>query len=175
MRKAEEINNLAIPESEMNPKLVKLQCNAVVGDEDFFSRFVGKRTYTQGARILGTVIKAVMKWRLLVVKKKKPTRAVSEILPSEKQFYEDADFSTAYLQKITDVFFVSGLQTKEKSLDAQNKYVNLQTFTHEITVTWPIPGSDGYYPVRKFSVLKMRGRGDSVLQAMSDEIGRAHV
>ena len=50
-------------------------------------------------------------------------------------------------------------------MEAEGKFDALQPYYHEVQAHWPIIGHDGCYPLRTFRILKMRGRGDEILEA----------
>ncbi len=52
-------------------------------------------------------------------------------------------------------------------MDAQGRFDSLQPYFEETEVYWPIVGHDGYFLLRRFKILKMKGRGDEVLRAVA--------
>ena len=57
---------------------------------------------------------------------------------------------------MADFFLAAHNQENELRYDAKGRYDTLQPFFHEVTLDWPVVGLDGFYPTRKFKILKMK-------------------
>ena len=165
VKTAGEVNH-PIPESELNPKMVKLKFMTIqVVDSDFW-RKLARRSYRQARWTMQAVLKAANLFKMLLIKKQGVTRKDDTAGNIDgSKFYEDHIFSNTYLVTVCDLFLTSYNQEKELLMDAEGRFDTLQPYYHETEVYWPVVGNDGYYPVRKFRILKMKGRGDKVLEA----------
>ena len=162
VKTAGEINQ-PVPESELNPKMLKLKCYSVqVVDTDFW-RSLARRTYRQARRTMQSVFKAANLFKMLLVKK----RNVVNDGDDGSAHYENHSSANTYLGNVCDLFLASYNQEKERVMEAEGKYEALQPFYHTVQAYWPIVGHDGRYPLRTFTILKMRGRGDELLEAMA--------
>jgi len=154
-----------IPDSEMNPKMLKLRCMAVqTVDTDFF-RILARRTYRQARRTMQAVLKAANLFKMLLVKKRGVTKTDEPAGDANNsRYFEDYTFSNTYLLKVCDYFLVSLNQGEEFLSDAKGQFDSLQPYVEETELYWPVIGQDGCYPLRKFRILKMSARGEESLQ-----------
>ena len=153
-----------LPLEELNSKMVKLCSMKVTGeaDEDVF-RFKHRRTFGQAKRIMAAVLQVSNTWLKKLKSRQEGTTAAAGVA-GEGSVYKPSLYN---FMAAAELFIVSRSQREEWINDAKNNYSSLNPVAQEISLTWPVIGPGGKYVSRVIRVLKMVGRGEPVIEAMT--------
>jgi len=149
-----------LPPEELNAKMVKLCAMQVSGEaaEDVF-RFKHRRSFGEAKRVMAVVLQVANTWL-----KKLKSRQGEKIAAAGDPVYKPSLYN---FMAAAELFMVSQSQHEEWINDAKGKYSSLNPVEHKVSLTWPVVGPGGKYVSREIRLLRMIGRGEPAIDAMT--------
>jgi len=159
VKTAEQVKQ-ELPPEELNTKMVKLCAMQATGEaaEDIF-RFKHRRSFGQAKRIMAIVLQVSNTWL-----KKLKSRQGDKVAAAGDTVYKPSLYN---FMAAAELFIVSRSQQDEWINDAKGKYASLNPVEHQVSLTWPVVGPGGKYVSREIRVLRMVGRGEPAIDAIT--------